>query len=40
VFFTSDPDADLNGDLKVDFADLAIQKQMFFGPPGPSALAP
>jgi hypothetical protein len=37
-FFTSDPDADLNGDGKVDFADLAILKAMFFGPPGPSGL--
>ena len=39
-FFTSDPDADLNGDGTVDFADLAILKSMFFGPPGPSGLAP
>jgi hypothetical protein len=40
VFFTTDPDADLNGDGKTDFGDLAIMKAMFFGPPGPSGLAP
>ena len=40
VFFSNDPDGDLNGDSRVDFADLAIIKSMFFGPPGPSGLVP
>jgi hypothetical protein len=40
VFFSADTDADLDGDGKVDFADLAIQKSMFFQPPGPSGLVP
>ena len=37
-FFTTDPDADLNGDGIVNAADLAILKSMFFKPPGPGAL--
>ena len=40
VFFTADADADLNGDNRVDFADLALMKSRFFGEPGPSALEP
>ena len=39
VFLTNDnPDADLNGDAKADFADLAVLKSMFFTEPGPSGL--
>jgi hypothetical protein len=40
VFFTADPDADLNGDDNVNAADLAILKDMFFDAPGPSGLVP
>ena len=40
VFFTDDPDGDLNGDGTVGAADLAILKQYFFKPPGPSWLVP
>ena len=36
TFFTTDPDADLNGDGIVNAADLAILKPFFFQPPGPS----
>ena len=36
VFFTNDPDADLNGDGSVNFLDLARLKAGFFEPPGPS----
>ena len=32
------PDADFNVDGKVNFADLAVMKQSFFAPPGPSGL--
>jgi len=39
-YFSGDPLADLNGDGVVAGADLAILKVMFFGPPGPSGLAP
>ena len=39
-FFTTDPDADLNGDGVVNGGDLAILKKMFFQPPGPSCVAP
>ncbi len=35
-FFSTDPDADLNGDGGVNAADLAILKVFFFKPPGPS----
>ena len=35
MFFTANPEADLNGDKMVDFADLAILKSMFFSAPGP-----
>ena len=34
--FSNDPVADFNGDGSVNFLDLAIIKQYFFGPPGPS----
>ena len=34
------PDADLNGDGVIDFADLPTYQEFFFGAPGPSALAP
>ncbi len=37
VFFTSNTDADLDGNDNVDFADLAIVRGSFFMPPGPSA---
>jgi hypothetical protein len=40
VFFSTDPLTDLDGDGKTDFADLAILKATFFGPPGPSGLVP
>ena len=32
------PNADFNADLVVDGLDLAIMKDEFFGPPGPSGL--
>ncbi len=35
-FFSTDPDADLNGDGSVNGGDLAILKPLFFQPPGPS----
>jgi hypothetical protein len=35
-FFSTDPDADLNGDGSVNGGDLAILKSLFFQPPGPS----
>ncbi len=35
-FFSTDPDADLNGDGSVNGGDLAILKPFFFQPPGPS----
>jgi len=38
LFFSSDPDADLNGDGSVNFGDLGIMKNQFFQTPGPSAL--
>ena len=37
VFFSGDPDADLDGNGVVNFADLAILKSLVFLPPGPSA---
>ena len=37
-FFTTDEDADLNGDGSVNFADLSMMKESFFQPPGPSGL--
>ena len=40
VFFTTDADADLNGDGAVNFADLGLLKSMFFQPLGPSGLLP
>ena len=40
VFFTADPDADLNGNGNVNAADLTILKDMFFDAPGPSGLVP
>jgi len=36
----ADSDADLNSDGYVNFGDLALMKEEFFGPPGPSGLAP
>ena len=39
-FFSTDSDADLNGDGIVNAGDLAILKQFFFRPPGPSGLVP
>ena len=36
MFFTSDPDADLNGDGTVSFGDYFILEYRFFTPPGPS----
>lgn len=39
-FFTTDPDADLNGDGSVNAGDLGILKSFFFRPPGPSGLVP
>lgn len=38
-FYTSNPNADFNGDMQVDFADLAIMKSFQNSPPGPSALS-
>jgi len=38
VFFTDDPDADLDGSGSVSFTDLAMLKATFFGAPGPSGL--
>ena len=35
-FFSTDPDADLNGDGSVNGGDLAILKPFYFQPPGPS----
>ena len=32
-------DMDFNGDQTVDFLDLGVMKQYFFGPPGPSGVA-
>jgi hypothetical protein len=40
VFFTADPDADLDGSGSVNFTDLGIVKEFFFDPPGPSGIAP
>jgi hypothetical protein len=37
-FFSTDADADLNGDGRVNFADLGIMKPRFFLPPGPSGV--
>jgi len=34
VFFSADPDADLNRDGVVNAKDLEILKTMFFEPPG------
>ena len=39
AFFTADPDADLDGNGIVNFLDLAVMKQSFFQPPGPSGVA-
>ena len=39
-FFTTDPDADLNGDGFVNAGDLSIIKSFFFKPPGPSGIVP
>ncbi len=39
-FFSTDPDADLNGDGGVNAGDLAILKSFFFKEPGPSGLNP
>ena len=36
AFFTSNPEADLNGDGVVNAGDLAILKSLFFQAPGPS----
>ena len=38
MFFSTDPDADVNGDGSVNFADLGTMKAFFFLPPGPSGL--
>jgi hypothetical protein len=38
VFFTSDANADLNGDGSVNAIDLGIIRQGFFQPPGPSGV--
>jgi hypothetical protein len=38
VFFTADPDADLDGSGSVNFSDLGALKALFFMPPGPSGL--
>jgi hypothetical protein len=40
VFFSTNADADLNGDGFVNFADLAIMKRGFFKKPGPAAGKP
>ncbi|KPJ92449.1 MAG: hypothetical protein AMJ53_09350 [Gammaproteobacteria bacterium SG8_11] len=40
VFGTNDENADFNGDGTVDTADLDIMKAYFYGPPGPSGVAP
>jgi hypothetical protein len=37
-FFSEDPDADLNGDGRVNFVDLGILKRYIYKPPGPSGL--
>lgn len=40
AFYSSNGDADLNGDGVVNFADLAILKSFLNQPPGPSGVAP
>ena len=40
LFFTTDPDADFDGNGRVQAGDLAIMKKFFFLPPGPSCVAP
>jgi len=40
MFFSTDPNADMNGDGNVNGADLAILKDMYFQAPGPSGLVP
>jgi glucose/arabinose dehydrogenase len=39
AFFTSDADADLNGDGSVNFADLALMQDLALDVPGPSGVA-
>ncbi|MDG2035326.1 MAG: hypothetical protein P8J42_01775, partial [Pseudomonadales bacterium] len=36
-FYSSDANADFDGNMQVDFADLAIMKSFQNAPPGPSA---
>ena len=38
VFFTSNADADFNGDGLVNAIDLGILRTLFFNEPGPSGL--
>ena len=38
VFFSEDPNADMDGDGSVNFLDLGLLKEGFFAPPGPSGL--
>ena len=40
LFFTTDPDADFDGNGRVQAGDLAILKSFFFKEPGPSGLNP
>ena len=40
LFFTTDPDADFDGNGRVQAGDLAILKSFFFKAPGPSGLNP
>jgi hypothetical protein len=40
LFFSNDPNADLDGNGSVNFTDLGMLKQAFFQPPGPSGKVP
>lgn len=40
LFFSTDPDADFDGNGRVQAGDLAILKKFFFQPPGPSCVVP
>lgn len=36
MFFTGDPNSDMNGDGLVDFFDLSLMEELFFQAPGGS----